>query len=70
MSEIKFNISYQQPGHTETGHLFKVSSERPEKRVIHLGNLACNPLHYRCFKERDLISTCAFVLILLFALYL
>ena len=28
--------SHQQRGHTETGPRFKVSSERPEKRVIDL----------------------------------
>ena len=29
-------MSRQQPGHTETGPRFKVSSERPEKRGIEL----------------------------------
>ncbi|MEW8547104.1 MAG: hypothetical protein AB2693_26615 [Candidatus Thiodiazotropha sp.] len=41
--------SYQQRGHTETGHRFKVSSERPEEWGIELaipGLVVLSVIHY------------------------
>ena len=41
--------SHQQRGHTETGHRFKVSSERPENRGIDLaipGLVVFRVIHY------------------------
>ena len=48
MSELGFKY-YKQRGRTETGSQFKVSSERPEKRVIDLvipGSVVKRVIHY------------------------